>query len=90
VGYWSDEWRVGGKSGAKIQFGSFCVRETIAEGKLKELILMVINHEKIAFRNMCIINDSSTKKIIGKVRLLFGSINDLILISIPLNNTTSC
>ncbi|MBN3950123.1 MAG: hypothetical protein HWQ38_28090 [Nostoc sp. NMS7] len=28
VGYWSDEWGVGGKSGAKIRLGSFCVRKT--------------------------------------------------------------
>ncbi|PHM07831.1 hypothetical protein CK516_24515 [Nostoc sp. 'Peltigera malacea cyanobiont' DB3992] len=57
-----------GKSGAKIQFGSFCATKTTAEGKLKELILMVINHERIVFQDMCIINDSSTKKITGKVR----------------------
>ncbi|QLE45179.1 hypothetical protein FD723_33190 (plasmid) [Nostoc sp. C052] len=35
VGYWGDEWRVDGKSVAKIRFGSFCVRKATAEGKLK-------------------------------------------------------
>jgi hypothetical protein len=35
VGYWSDQWCVGGKSGAKIRFRSFCVTKATAEGKLK-------------------------------------------------------
>jgi hypothetical protein len=35
VGYWSDEWGVGGKSGAKISLSKQIVRKASVEGKIK-------------------------------------------------------
>jgi hypothetical protein len=42
VGYWSDEWRVGEKFGAKIRFGSFCVTKPLLNFLLNELSSLIV------------------------------------------------